>query len=416
MNDTARFDCEVAIAGAGPAGIATALALVKRDPGMAGRIVVVDRARFPRDKPCGGGLTGHAALAMAALDLPPPTEHVPAAHALVKYGAFERQVVLRAPVSVIRRWDFDRALVEAAERRGVIVRQGSAVEGFVVDAHGVTVNTAHGPLRARVLVGADGTGGATRKQLLAQTRGTRRKPGRPIRLFRAELPQTAGRYSTTMLYDFSPMAAGLRGYLWIFPMPSGGINVGLMHYPSATQPKSGKELVNLLDQWLAPHGVSLDGSERGWPVFGYDTAMPLSQSRVLLVGDAAGVDALTGEGIAVGMEHGLLAADAITEALATGSFAMAGYTRAVKRAAVGRELLLDGRLAQMLYDGDAYRRWLSLMLFDEKLLQLYADRVAGTLVLADQNAALLGAFFRHVGAWRSRRRRLESYDPKQSEM
>ncbi len=127
MNDTAPFDCEVAIAGAGPAGIATALALVKREPGLAGRIVVIDRARFPRDKPCGGGLTGHAALAMAALDLPPPTAHIPAAHALVKYGAYERQVALRAPVSVIRRWDFDHALVETASARGVEVRQGSAV-------------------------------------------------------------------------------------------------------------------------------------------------------------------------------------------------------------------------------------------------------------------------------------------------
>lgn len=415
MNDTAGFDCEVAIAGAGPAGIATALALVKREPGLAGRIVVVDRARFPRDKPCGGGLTGHAALAMAALDLPTPTAHIPAAHALVKYGSFERQVVLRAPVSVIRRWDFDRALVEAASARGVEVREGSAVAGFAIDEQGVTVDTAHGPLRARVLVGADGAGGATRKQLLATTKGGRRT-GRPIRLFRAEVSQPPGRYATTMLYDFSPMAAGLRGYLWIFPMPSGGINVGLMHYPSATQPKSGKELVKLLDQWLVPHGVSLDGSERGWPVFGYDTALPLAQPRVLLVGDAAGVDALTGEGIAVGMEHGLLAAEAITQSLTTGNFAMAGYTRAVKRAAVGRELILDGRLAQMLYDGDAYRRWLSLMLFDEKLLQLYADRVAGTLVLADQNTALLGAFVRHVGAWRSRRRRLESFDPRAAEM
>lgn len=415
MNDTARFDCEVAIAGAGPAGIATALALVKREPGLAGRIVVVDRARFPRDKPCGGGLTGHAALAMAALDLPPPTAHIPAAHALVKYGAFERQVALRAPVSVIRRWDFDRTLVEAAEARGVKVRQGSAVSGFAVDEHGVTIDTAHGPLRARVLVGADGAGGATRKQLFTTT-NARRRPRRPIRLFRAELQAPPGRYASTMLYDFSPMADGLRGYLWIFPMPGGGINVGLMHYPSATQPHSGKELVKLLDQWLAPHGVSLDGSERGWPVFGYDTALRLSQPRVLLVGDAAGVDALTGEGIAVGMEHGLVAAEAITAALASGDFAMAGYTRAVKQAAVGRELLLDGRLAQMLYDGDAYRRWLSLMLFDEKLLQLYADRVAGTLVLADQNVALFGAFLRHVGAWRSRRRRLESYDPKRAEM
>ena len=51
------------IAGAGPAGIATAVALGQRQPRLAGRIVVLDRARFPRSKPCGGGLTGHARAA-----------------------------------------------------------------------------------------------------------------------------------------------------------------------------------------------------------------------------------------------------------------------------------------------------------------------------------------------------------------
>ena len=77
-------DCDVAIAGAGPAGIATALHLLSRYPELRGRILVVDRARFPRDKPCGGGLTGHAGAALAALGLTVPTAQVPAARAVVR--------------------------------------------------------------------------------------------------------------------------------------------------------------------------------------------------------------------------------------------------------------------------------------------------------------------------------------------
>ncbi len=261
-----------------------------------------------------------------------------------------------------------------------------------------------------MLVGADGAGGVVRKQLLAETLGRRRAEPRPIRLFRAELPAPPGRFATTMLYDFSPMATGLRGYLWIFPMPSGGINVGLMHYPSEHSPRSGKQLVKILAEWLRPHGVELDGSERGWPVLGYDPTLPLARPRVLLVGDAAGVDALTGEGIAVGMEQAAVAGETIVEALASGDFSLRGYTRRVRRAPVGRELVLDGRLARMLYDGDAYRRWLSLVLFDEQMLRLYADRVAGQLVLADERRALVGALLRHLWKWGERRRRLDGLD------
>lgn len=407
------LDCEIVIAGAGPAGVATALFLLEREPQLAGRIVVVDRATFPRDKPCGGGLTGHAALAMAALRLPLPAAHVPASHAVVRYGSFERAVAMSTPVAVIRRWDFDAQLVQAAIARGVDVRQGCAAQRYETMADGVVLHTNQGPIRAAFLVGADGAGGVVRKQLMGDRLGPRRTLPRPIRLFRAELDAPAGRYATTMLYDFSPMRAGLRGYLWIFPTPDGargqaGVNVGLMHYPSASESHSGKELVKLLDQWLEPHGVKLDGSERGWPVFGYDAALPLSAPRVLLVGDAAGVDALTGEGIAVGMEHGAVAADAIARARVTGDVRLADYARAVRRAAVGRELVLDGRLARMLYEGEGYRKWLSLVLFDDKMLKLYAERVAGQLVLADERLGLVGALTRHLLGWSGRRRRLEA--------
>ena len=75
----------------------------------------------------------------------------------------------------------------------------------------------------------------------------------------------------------------------------------------------------------------------------------MAAPHLLCVGDAAGIDALTGEGIAVGLEHGPIAAAAIAEALRTDDFRFAGYGAAIDRAVVGRELALDGRLARMLY-------------------------------------------------------------------
>jgi 2-polyprenyl-6-methoxyphenol hydroxylase-like FAD-dependent oxidoreductase len=60
-------DRDIVIAGAGPAGVAVAVALAARIG--AERILCLDKALFPRDKPCGGGLTGHAHAALARLDL-----------------------------------------------------------------------------------------------------------------------------------------------------------------------------------------------------------------------------------------------------------------------------------------------------------------------------------------------------------
>jgi flavin-dependent dehydrogenase len=166
-----------------------------------------------------------------------------------------------------------------------------------------------------------------------------------------------------------------------------------MHDPSVA--RSGAELDALLGKHLARLGITLPRAARGWPAFGYHPSAPIGAPRLLTVGDAAGIDALTGEGIAVGMEQALVAGDAIVRALGDGDFSFRGYARAVRRAKVGRELALDRWLARMLYRGD-WQRWLSLVLCDERMLELYAARVSGSLVLADHKRELLWALMRHV--------------------
>jgi flavin-dependent dehydrogenase len=111
---------------------------------------------------------------------------------------------------------------------------------------------------------------------------------------------------------------------------------------------------------------------------------------------AAGLDGLTGEGIAVGLAHGPLVAGAVRAALDSGDFRFAGYQRALRRATVGRELALDRWLAALLYATPDFRPWLSLVMFDGAVQALYADRVSGGAVLADRKPALLGALARHL--------------------
>jgi len=407
-----RAPYDVIVAGAGPAGAAVAARLAQH--GRAGRVLVLDRFRFPREKPCGGALTGHAEPAMAALDLSLRVPSWPCPAARVRFGAFEREVAMGRPVQVIRRREFDADLVAQVRERGVEVVEEEGIEEYAAGPDGVVVTTSRGrTLRAEVLVGADGAASVVRKQLGARARGradqdTSRR-AIPHRLFQVEVPLPAGGEQPAMLYDFTPMAHGLRGYLWIFPVPGRLANLGLMHYPTRAESsrRGGRELVDLLRRGLADHGIALPArGTRGWPVWGYDPRQPVAAARVVAVGDAAGIDGLTGEGIAVAMEQAVIAGDAIDRALGARRFDFGGYRRALRRAVVGRELALDRRLARLLYDTEHWLDWLALVLRDPDVIEMYARRVDGTEVLADQKLRLVRALGRHLVRRGERRRAL----------
>jgi flavin-dependent dehydrogenase len=391
---------EVVVAGAGPAGVAAAVALARLRPELAarGRILCFDKARFPREKPCGGGLTGHAWAALDALGLAVRVPAVSCPIGRVVYGRRSRVVTLARPIDVIRREEFDADLAAQARALGVVIAEDEGVVSHRVDRARavVEITTSRGRrLRARVLVAADGAGSRIRKELASgdpPSAARASRPVRPLQMFKTELPAPE-RFPSEMIYDFSPLEEGLRGYVWLFPVAGGRLNVGAMHTP--TRRLGGAEIVRILERTLARYGVSLP-TARGWPAWPYVTESRLAGPHVLCVGDAAGIDALTGEGIAVGLEHGLLAAGEIDRALETRDFSFVDYGRTLGAATVGRELALDGQLAHRLYASSGFRFWLSLVMFDRRMLELYAARVCGSTVLADRRGALVAMLARHA--------------------
>jgi geranylgeranyl reductase family protein len=332
------MDAEILIVGAGPAGCSTALHLVKRDPSCAGRVLVIDRARFPRDKLCGGGITYFGYQTLEGLQLPEP-ECFPAREARVRYRRQEFSFFGEPTVRVVARDAFDHWLLRRARDSGVEVRQGVTLEQLEVTAGGVRAVTDRGVLRAAVVVGADGSLSRVRRSLswpetlpLART----------LEIIAPVDPSTDPDYAgSRMTLDFTAVTTHrLQGYTWHFPMTWEGrpaVNRGVIDcrvLPERKRPS----LKKVLSEALSPIGCRLEGHElKSAPIRWWDGRAPVSGERVLLVGDAAGADPLLGEGISFALGHGEVAAACLADGFGRGDLSFGDYRhRLLQHGVVGQ--------------------------------------------------------------------------------
>ncbi len=160
---------DVVIVGAGPAGTATALHLLKADPTLAGDILLLDKAVHPREKICAGGLIPHTLDCLHELDIPLAVPHVQVDRAFVRVPP-GREVFCEdgGMCSIVRRDAFDFSLVQAARARGAEIREGEKVLALIREPAGVRVVTDKETYQARVVVGADGSGSRVRRLLVGE--------------------------------------------------------------------------------------------------------------------------------------------------------------------------------------------------------------------------------------------------------
>jgi len=287
---------DVAIVGAGPAGARAAYVLARRGA----RVTIFD-ASHPREKPCGGGVTGRALSRVAdAIDV----------------GAFPRTVIRSARFAddaivaldgdalvVASRAAFDVALLDAAVRAGAnLVR--ARVTNVEVGDDRVAIETTGGRFAAAFVVGADGANSLVRRRVAA--------PFRRDQLSIATGFFAHGATGDEIAIELTPSPPG---YLWSFPRPDhlaigicapadGGIGAAALRARAARWIDASR---------IAP-GARLD--PYSWPIPSLSARdleiLPLAGDRWALVGDAAGlVDPITREGIF----FALASADGIAEAL-----------------------------------------------------------------------------------------------------
>ena len=352
----------IAIVGSGPAGIATAAALVQHRPNLRNDIIVFEKARHPRHKLCGGGLTPWADHLLRELEL---EAHVPDFHVhRVRFLLNDKPLVFEIPnlMRTVRRNEFDAALAQALRSKGVRLLEDVVVQNFKEERAGICVQTTAGDYLAQIVVGADGAKSLVRRVFF------REEISRVSRLLEVLVPATNGALEDfnahTALIDFRPIRHGLQGYVWDFPCWVNGApywNVGLFDsrvYESASRTRA--DLPALLEQHLVERGFEASSKVMGHPERWHHARDRVSRPRVLLAGEAAGIEPWLGEGISTALAYGPIAAEAIIHALDTKDFSLHDYRARLVESRLGKFLRRNRMVARLFY-GRTLRRALPLL-------------------------------------------------------
>jgi len=344
-----RLDAEVIVVGGGPSGASTAWALARKGVD----VLVVDRAKFPRDKICAEYLSPQASRILSDMGVLDEIERsnpghlagmsVRAPNGFIANGEFASNHGFhgfRDKGLAVRRTILDDIVLRGARSAGARVEESVRVTDVVRDATGrvngvVAMATDGQPrtLRARYVVGADG---------LRSVIGRRLGLVRTSRIWPRRIALVAHYRKVQGVTDMGEMHVDYDGYFGIVDVGEGTMNVAVV-VPMSRAREIGDDKTGFFEKWIAsrPHlAKRFEGSERMTPVRAtgpFATASRRAWSPgAALVGDAADFfDPFTGEGIYAALRGGELLAPYLMEALAgdTAKEAeiLSGYDGARKR-------------------------------------------------------------------------------------
>ncbi len=350
---------DVIIVGAGPAGATAAYQL-----GQSGvRVLLLEKATaFPREKPCGGGLSARL------LDRFPyvreflqagevPVNPVSRVHLESPDGTRVSYQQGEPILHLIRRWEFDAALFRRAEQV-CTVRLGVTVRRCTVKPEHVELESTSGELfTAPMVIGADSA-----NSVIARHTGLRSEAAHKEYAVDMMEETTYDRLQVAdheAIYLFLTLTQTF-GYGYIFPKTE-HLNLGfgckLDWYLEALRGKGKEHHAEWVDVLKSKGDVTGETNRDGYKAFPIPVSGPLPRTytdRVLLAGDAGGfVNAFTAEGIYYAMVSGSLAADTAQKCIHRKRYdsqELAPYERAWQRE-IGDDLRHSVEIQHRLFNG-----------------------------------------------------------------
>jgi len=334
---------DVIVVGAGPGGSTAAAYL-----GRLGRsVLLLEKAKFPRDKTCGDALSGKSMRVLRELGLVEAVQKLP--HGVICGVTFSspNRATVQIPFQsddpnrtggqgfCMRRIHTDNAFFGVAKKtKGVTVREQFQVQEVIMEngqAVGVKGIDLTDPkrneltFRAKVVVGSDGVNSAVARSVLGA-----KAVLDPAHSCDAVRGYYSGIKGLTNQIEIHFVKSAMPGYFWIFPLENGTANVGLGLLSKDLAVKMKKEKTTLqamMDHILKEEPVFKErfadakaiSPVTGWRLPFGSAHRQLCGNGWLLVGDAASlVDPFSGEGVGNATASGRLAAQFIDEAIERG--------------------------------------------------------------------------------------------------
>lgn len=339
--------CHILVVGAGPAGTMLAWKLARR--GF--QVLIIDRAKWPRYKTCGGGITRRAKI-LIPFDISPEVEaEVRTTTVAVDYRPVFRAQFEQPVIYMVMREAFDDFLLRQAVAAGATFMEQTRFRALSGSPGNLKITTSKGLIKTNLIVGADGVNSQVGRALGLSFRR------RIIHALEAEVyiddvPRLES-FHNQAYFDFGIIP---NGYAWVFPKKD-HLSLGL-----GTSDLRIKDLRPYLAQYLVGHALASGGTIRRVHAAlipnGWHRGVRLADHRGILIGDAAGwTDPVTMEGIYFGLKATDLAVEAMTMAMAHGWEHLYLYNDLMNEE-FGEELRAAHKMAQFLYRWPRVGYWL----------------------------------------------------------
>jgi len=325
---------DVLIVGAGPAGSTCAMFLAKKGV----KVLLLDRASFPRDKTCGDAISGKSARVLKELGLDKDLEKRD--HAKI-YGVLlssPNGSMVEIPIPkqadgkarygyCARRMVYDNFLFENAKKAVDAIEKFNVTDIIAENDHVVGVkgidlhSNEEREYRTKMVVGADGAHSILAKKLKVDEVDDAHYVS-AIRAYYKGVEGMKGMIEIHFVEDLMP------GYFWIFPLENGLANVGVgMLFKDLKKKKI--SLKNSMFKAIENNSLfkerfknaKLEGEVKGWTLPLGSKHRKLTFNGCVLLGDAASlIDPFTGEGVGNAMTSGQIASEVIADAIKQNNF------------------------------------------------------------------------------------------------